>query len=357
MRMNFRLLLVLLLASAVWCAEPLRALAAEAVTNTVPAVGAGTNAPGVGGTNALGAVATNVTAGLVALTNAPAAPETNAPAAVATSVETAASTNALTNAVVPAPAPASTNTGAAAGVFTNAPAGEPPPAPAVEFESSRSQKSSRRESSSSPPPSSSSPGNARIDFSTFKILGERNIFDPNRSSRSGRSNPPTSEAPPPPRYSAPSVVEAFSLVGTLAYADNQMAFIDGGTAQFKKALRLNDAVAGLKLKSVAASHATFDNDGAEIVLRVGHQLRREDRRAWQVNTQPAAYASAALASSTNSITSTNGAVTAVAPDGTATGTNAPAAVATAAAPAEPPPTPAMSEALRRLLEKRKKEEE
>ena len=250
-----------------------------------------------------------------------------------------------TNVVVPAPSPPTTNAGASAPALTNAPATEPAPS----FDSSRSSKSSRRETS--PPPSS--PSNARIDFSTFKILGERNIFDPNRSSRSGRSNPPSSEAPPPRTY-APSVVEAFSLVGTLAYAESQMAFIDGGSSQYKKALRLNDTVAGLKLKSVGASHATFDNDGAEIVLRVGQQLRREDRRAWQVNTQPTTYASTPLASAT--VSSTNSTNTTVTADGTATGTNAPT-VTPAAAPAEPPPTPAMSEALRRLLENRKKEEE
>lgn len=335
MRKNFLQRVVPLFAVAMWCAEPARTRGAEVITNAVvpnaphaPAVAVTvTNAPVAGVTNAAVVANTNAVATAPAIANGIAVAPTN------------------TN--TPAPTLDSTNASALTPPATNTPVTEPAPAPS--FDSNRSGKSSRRESAPLP----SSPSNARIDFSTFKILSERNIFDPNRTGRSGRSSAPPSEAPPPRSYT-PSVVEAFSLVGTLAYAESQVAFVDGASSQFKKALRLNDTLAGLKLKSVGASHATFDNEGAEIVLRVGQQLRREDRRAWQVNTQPTSYASAPLAASTASATnSTNTTVTA---DGSVTSTNAPAAT-TAAAPAEPPPTPAMSEALRRLLEKRKKEEE
>ena len=137
-----------------------------------------------------------------------------------------------------------------------------------------------------------------------------------------------------------------------------MAFIDGGSSQFKKALRLNDTVVGLKLKSVTANQATFDHDGTDLAVRVGHGLRREDRGPWQVNTQPTAYAAAPSTSSAPS--GTNAPPTAAAgttTDPTASSApSAPGAPALAAKP-EPAPTASEAEALRRLLEKRRKEEE
>ncbi len=198
------------------------------------------------------------------------------------------------------------------------------------------------------------PPTPRIDFSTFKILTERNIFDPNRSSRGNRYSAPSSDTPPPARPPPPAVVETFTLVGTLAYGENQMAFIDGPSSQYKRALRLNDTIAGLKLKSVAANQAAFDNDGKEISLRIGHQLRREDRREWQVNAQPTTYASAPLAPS--GTTNTSSASTTNSASGDTASPLAPGAAPVVAKP-EPAPTAAEAEALRRLLEKRRKEEE
>lgn len=300
-------------------------------------------------------------------TNPPPAVVTNAPAGPAIVAETkeAAATNstalpvkneqAAENPPSPSPtnpAPAILDTNApAAGVgqsvtnpLPSAPAAIPVQLPGTALP--RSSATPARDGKSTPADAA-----PRIDFSTFKILGERNIFDPNRSSRGSRYVAPSSDTPPP-RRAAPTSVEAFSLVGTLAYGDNQMAFIDGGSTQFKKALRLNDTVAGLKLKSVATSQATFDNDGAELAVRIGQGLRREDRGAWTLNTQPASYAAAPLLN-TNAVSGTN-ATTATEP---ASETAAPAAPGTVAAKPEPAPTGAEAEALRRLLEKRRKEEE
>lgn len=194
----------------------------------------------------------------------------------------------------------------------------------------------------------------RIDFSTFKILAERNIFDPNRSTRSSRYSAPSSDTPPPSRPPVPTIVETFTLVGTLAYGENQMAFIDGPSSQYKKALRLNDTIAGLKLKSVAANAAAFDNDGKEISLRIGHQLRREDRREWQVNTKPTTYASAPLAPSGITNTASTSTTNSASADTASASASGAAPVVTKP---EPAPSAAEAEVLRRLLEKRRKEEE
>lgn len=225
-----------------------------------------------------------------------------------------------------------------------------PPTPAPVTPPTRSSTLPSRDSKSPPSSATATP---RIDFSTFKILTERNIFDPNRSSRGNRYTAPPSDTPPPARPPAPTIIETFTLVGTLAYGENQMAFIDGPSSQYKKALRLNDTIAGLKLKSVAANQAAFDNDGKEISLRIGHQLRREDRREWQINTQPTVYTAAPLAPSGTNISSTS-ATNLVSAD--LSSPPAPGAAPVVAKP-DPAPTGAEAEALRRLLEKRRKEEE
>ncbi|HKI71490.1 MAG TPA: hypothetical protein VKA81_03870, partial [Verrucomicrobiae bacterium] len=54
---------------------------------------------------------------------------------------------------------------------------------------------------------------ARVDYQTFRLISERNIFDPNRSSRSGGVS-----------RSRPTIAESFALVGTLSYEKGNVAF-------------------------------------------------------------------------------------------------------------------------------------
>ena len=62
----------------------------------------------------------------------------------------------------------------------------------------------------------------RTDFTPFQIIGQRNIFDPNRVPhvRSGYSR------------SAPRIVDSFSFVGTMSYAKGTFAFFDGTSPDF-----------------------------------------------------------------------------------------------------------------------------
>jgi hypothetical protein len=127
---------------------------------------------------------------------------------------------------------------------------------------------------------------ARLDYSSFRIITERNIFNANRSGRSSRGR----EARRPAR------VEAFTLVGTLSYEKGPFAFFDGTSSDFKKALPLEGAIAGYKIKDINGHGVELEAGANRIELRVGMQMRREDEGEWQVRAHSETYPSASSAS-------------------------------------------------------------
>jgi len=109
-----------------------------------------------------------------------------------------------------------------------------------------------------------------LDEAAFGIISERNVFN---ASRTGtlRLNSRRS-----------SVVETFTLVGTLAYEKGAFAFFEGSSSDFTKALKPAGIIAGHKLVDIYANSVKLDVDGREIELPVGSQMRREDEGTWQV---------------------------------------------------------------------------
>jgi hypothetical protein len=116
-------------------------------------------------------------------------------------------------------------------------------------------------------------------FDGFKIIAERNIFNPNRSSRGTRNA--EGETRPASR------VESFALVGTMLYAEKQLAFFDSPSAGYKKVLKPGETIAGYKLNEVLPGGIKLEADGKTIDLAIGQQLRRENEGEWQVGGKPA----------------------------------------------------------------------
>lgn len=110
------------------------------------------------------------------------------------------------------------------------------------------------------------------DFSAFRVISERNIFNPNRTRRSAQPEP---ERPRQP------VVETFSLVGILSHDDRLVAFFDGSSSRYRKACKPEDTIAGYKLLAIGPNEVTLEADGKSVSLAVGNQLRREDEGPWQ----------------------------------------------------------------------------
>jgi hypothetical protein len=138
--------------------------------------------------------------------------------------------------------------------------------------------------------SNSSP--SRLDYSSFKIVTERNIFNANRSGRVARTREQQRQVK----------VDTFALVGTLSYEKGTFAFFDGSSSQYRKTAKVADSVAGFKVAAIGQSTAQLEADGKKIEMRVGSQMRREDEGEWKLeaNAQPFASASSDRSSSQSS---------------------------------------------------------
>jgi len=111
-----------------------------------------------------------------------------------------------------------------------------------------------------------------LDFQAFKILTERNIFDPNRSSDSGGRSESRRTAR----------VESFALLGTLSYEKGNFAFFDGTGSAYRKALKIGDAIAGYRIGEITADHVKLEADGKQVELSVGLQMKKQDEGEWQL---------------------------------------------------------------------------
>ena len=114
----------------------------------------------------------------------------------------------------------------------------------------------------------------RNDFPAFKIISERNIFNPNRSAQSAR-NPGSA----PPKQVK---VESFALVGTLSSDKGRYAFFDGSSSEYRQALKPAGSIAGYKIARIEPDKVKLEANGQELTLTVGSQMRRQDEGEWRV---------------------------------------------------------------------------
>jgi hypothetical protein len=206
---------------------------------------------------------------------------------------------------VPSVAPAKTNIvsnpDAAAGAGTNAPssaasrveAGGTPPSSGGALGNSApagtpGTNSHTEAASEATPAPAAGPGSSYADF---KLIGDRNIFNPNRTRRSSRGG---SDAPKP----KPTIVQTLSLVGIMSYGKGDLAFFDGSSASLRKVAHTNDTIAGGQVLGITPSQVRMKLEGKEVTLAVGARFRREDEGAWTLvepGGKPAASESGASA--------------------------------------------------------------
>ncbi len=174
----------------------------------------------------------------------------------------------------------------------------------------------------------------RIDYSTFRIITERNIFNPKRYARNI----------PQPRWPA-AKVDAFTLVGTMTYEKGPFAFFEGTSPEYRKVAKLSDSIAGYKVTNIEFGSVKLTSPTNELQLPVGMQLRREEDGPWQVASTPEA---APTAPSTAIGSVSRPAET----SSTLTGTTAQATTNQTAAASSPASS---DEVLRRLMQRREQE--
>lgn len=128
-----------------------------------------------------------------------------------------------------------------------------------------------------------------FDLRSFRIIYERNIFNPNRSPRSSGAPPVTrreTERRPVVRS------ESFALVGTMSYEKGSYAFFDGSSSQFRKVMQPDETIAGFKVTSVTPKCVTLEHEGKTIELSVGMQMSKSDEeKDWRMQERSESSAS------------------------------------------------------------------
>jgi len=132
-----------------------------------------------------------------------------------------------------------------------------------------------------PPAAQTNSAAAPVDYSSFsKFITERNIFNPNRVAH---------VIYPPGRYVAPTrTPDSFTLVGTLSYEKGDFAFFDGTSSQYRKAVRLNETMAGFTVTNIEPNSVTLLLDTNTTVLKIGEQMRDDGEGHWLSANQLAA---------------------------------------------------------------------
>jgi len=117
----------------------------------------------------------------------------------------------------------------------------------------------------------------------FDILHMRNIFDPNR--KPYRSPRKRQDPKPEPQ------IDAFTVIGLMAYAGRQIAVLSGSSSEYSGAFKLNDQIDNLKLISLSDKAVSFAEGEATFSVDIGTSLRRADGGAWKESSERVGTAS------------------------------------------------------------------
>jgi hypothetical protein len=110
------------------------------------------------------------------------------------------------------------------------------------------------------------------DYSSFRIIAERNIFDPDRYPHTTRSV----------RRTANNRAPAFSLVGTMTYKKGMLAFFDGTDSDYRKVLAPNGVINGYTVVEITLRGVRLESAGKSVEMKVGAQMRQEGKGDWQL---------------------------------------------------------------------------
>ena len=138
-------------------------------------------------------------------------------------------------------------------------------------------------------------GPVSLDYSAFRVVAERSIFDPNR----------TPAYVPGARSREPVY---FGLVGTMTYEAGTFAFFSGSSSEYQKTLQCSGVLAGYKVTAINPDAVKLARGTNELELRVGMQLRLGEDGSWSLaqglasettTNLETAYSAAAGATSAN----------------------------------------------------------
>lgn len=113
----------------------------------------------------------------------------------------------------------------------------------------------------------------RLSYDAYRVISDRNIFNPNRYARSSGRTRSDSSRPA-------SRVESFTLVGLMQYEKGVFAFFDGTSPNYRKTLEADGAISEFKITGIDPKQVKLVSGTNEFTLHVGVQVRREDEGDW-----------------------------------------------------------------------------
>lgn len=109
-------------------------------------------------------------------------------------------------------------------------------------------------------------------FDGFRIVADRNIFNPNRTG--ARRERTTEDAPPR--------LDSLALVGTMDSDKGLRAFFDGSDRAYRKTVRIGESIAGFKVTQIRPEGVDLEFAGKAYAMRVGQQFRKPDGGEWNL---------------------------------------------------------------------------
>jgi len=111
----------------------------------------------------------------------------------------------------------------------------------------------------------------------FRILHTNNIFDPNR--KPYRPERKREEPKPEPQ------IDAFTVIGLMAYADQQIAVLSGSSPEYSGVFKINDQIEKLKLIALSNKAVSFAEGETTFSVDIGTGLRRVDGGVWKESSE------------------------------------------------------------------------
>jgi hypothetical protein len=192
----------------------------------------------------------------------------------------------------------------------------------------------------------------KISYDSFRMVRSRNIFDPDRSrdlvlasssSSSRFANGSQGGTPTPAIHAA--ATDYVMLTGILMTEDQTLAFFAGSQPDYNKVIALNGSIAGATITKITSSSIDVLRNGKAITVAVGQTVPFDNNSAPGLPPAPPATAAVPEAA---------GAATPVL-DPQAVSAQVPLPAVTGGTPASPPPPSDVSDAMRRMMERRQKE--
>jgi hypothetical protein len=111
---------------------------------------------------------------------------------------------------------------------------------------------------------------AATDFSSFQLIVDRNIFNPDRYGHTTEHHHEYQGLP------------TFSLAGTMSYRKGMFAFFNGTSDEYRKALQQGGTIAGYNVTKINFDGVQLESAGRTIDMKVGAAMRKEGS-SWELS--------------------------------------------------------------------------